>query len=124
MYEAVNEIPVTGCGTVWTSPSMGQEYLLVGDQFLYFGTMFPHSLLNPNQIQAFDGDVNDSPFDATNSIGMDCEDAFVPFEMMGMMVYFETRVSTDWEIKHLPLIHITGDMWNLTDDVIFPTGKS
>ena len=49
-YDAMNEIPVTGCGTVWMSPSMGQEYLLVGDQFLYFGTMLPHLLLNPNQI--------------------------------------------------------------------------
>ena len=123
-YEVVNEIPVTGCGTVWMSPCMGQEYLLVGDQFLYFGTMLPHSLLNPNQIRAFDVDVNDNPFDATNSIGMDCEDAFALFEMMGTMVYFELRVPTDWEIKHLPQIHITGNTWNPMDDSIFPAGKS
>ena len=47
-------------------------------------------------------DINDNPFDATSLIGMDCEDAFVPFEMIVMMVYFELRVPTDWEIKHLP----------------------
>ena len=82
------------------------------------------SLLNPNQIRASDVDTNDNPFDATNSIGMDCEDAFVPFEMMGMMVYFESRVPMDWEIKHLPRIHITGDTWNSMDDAIFPAGKS
>ena len=61
MYEAMNEIPVAGCGTVCTSPSMGQEYLLVGDQFLYFGTMLPHSVLNPNQIRAFDVDITTTP---------------------------------------------------------------
>ena len=42
---------------------------------------------------------------ATNLIGMDCKDVFVPFEMMGMMVYFESRVPMDWEIKHLPQIY-------------------
>ena len=49
MYDAVNEILITGCGTVWMSPSMGREYLLVGNQFFYFSTMLPDSLLNLNQ---------------------------------------------------------------------------
>ena len=50
MYDTtVKEIPVTGCGTVWTSPDTGCEYLIIGDQFLFFGMMLSESSLNPNQ---------------------------------------------------------------------------
>ena len=77
MYEAMNEIPVAGCCTVWMSPCTGNEYLLVGGQFLYFGMMLPHSLLNPNQIQAYDIEVNDNPFDEMDPIGMDCDDIYM-----------------------------------------------
>ena len=48
-YDTVKEIPIAGCGTVWMSPNTGHKYLIVGDQFLYFGTMLSESLLNPNQ---------------------------------------------------------------------------
>jgi hypothetical protein len=33
-YEPVKEVMVARCGTVWTSPNTGHEYLLVGDQML------------------------------------------------------------------------------------------
>ena len=106
------------------SPRTGNTYLLVGDQFLYFGTMLPHSLLNPNQIQAYNIEVNDNPFDETDPIVMDCDDIYVTFDTKGTLVYFELRVPMDWEIKHLPCIHITGDRWNLMSDSMFPAGKS
>ena len=51
MCEPVKEIPpVPRSCTVWTSLDTGQEYLLVGDQMLWFGTQLDHSLINPNQI--------------------------------------------------------------------------
>ena len=40
-YDAVKEIPIAGCGTVWTLPRTGCEHLLVGVQFLFIGTMLP-----------------------------------------------------------------------------------
>ena len=123
-YKAMNKILVARCGTVWMSPHTGNEYLLVGNQFLYFGMMLPHSLLNPNQIQACNIEVNGNPFDKTDPIGMDCDNIYVPFDTKGTLVYFESRVLTDWEIKHLPHIHITGNRWNLMSDGVFPAGKS
>ena len=123
-YEAMNEIPVARCGTVWTSLHTGNEYLLVSGQFLYFGMMLPQSLLNPNQIQAYDIEVNDNSFDKTDPIGVDCNNIYVPFDTKGTLVYFESRVLMDWEIKHLPRIHITGDRWNPMSDNVFPAGKS
>ena len=123
-YEAMNGIPVAGCGTVWMSPHTGNKYLLVGNQFLYFSMMLPHSLLNPNQIRAYHVKVNDNPFNETDPIGMDYDDIYVPFNTKGTLVYFESRVLMDWEIKHLPHIHITGNRWNLTSNGVFPAGKS
>ena len=123
-YKAMNEIPVARCGTVWTSPHTGNEYLLVGDQFLYFGMMLPHSLLNPNQIRAYNIEVNGNPFNEMDPIGMDCDDIYVPFDAKGTLVYFELRVPMDWEIKHLSHIHITGNRWNPMNDGVFPAGKS
>jgi hypothetical protein len=37
-YEPVKEVMVGRCCTVWTSPDTGREFLLVGDQMLWFGT--------------------------------------------------------------------------------------
>jgi hypothetical protein len=39
------------------------EYLLVGDQMLWFGTLLPSSLINPNQLWAYGLPFNDNPFD-------------------------------------------------------------
>ena len=61
-YDPIQEIPVARCCTVWTSDQTGIDYLLVGDQMLWFGTLLPNSLLNPNQIRAFGLEVFDNPF--------------------------------------------------------------
>jgi len=102
----------------------GQDYLLVGDQFLYFGEALPNSLLNPNQLRAFGVEVYDNPFDESQDIGMDCRDIFIPLHTIVSNVYFESRVPTDWEVKHLPRIYITSDHWDPTDDCILPECKS
>ena len=112
MYEAMNEIPVAGCGTVWMSPHTGNEYLLVGNQFLYFGMMLPHSLLNPNQIWAYNIEVN-----ATLSIkwiqllGMDCDDIYVPFAILRGPWYTlsqEYRWTGRSNIYHIFILQETG----------------
>ena len=36
-YKPISEIPLACCGTVWTDPTTTQDYLLVGDQMLWFG---------------------------------------------------------------------------------------
>jgi hypothetical protein len=61
-YEPVKEIIVARCGTVSTSPNTGIEYLLVGDQMLWFRSQMDHSLINPNQIHEYGILVYDTPF--------------------------------------------------------------
>ena len=109
-YDPVKEIPIARCCTVWTSDE-GKEYLLVGDEMLWFGNTLTHSLLNPNQLRAYGLLVKDNPFDA-NEFGIDADEDFIPFETMGTIVYFDSRVPTDWETTHLPAILLTADTWD------------
>jgi hypothetical protein len=52
-YEPVKEVMVARCGTVWMSLNTGHEYLLVGDQMLWFGNQMDHLLINPNKIHEY-----------------------------------------------------------------------
>ena len=103
-YQPIQEIPVARCCTVWTDQDDSVEYLLVGDQMLWFGTLLPHSLINPNQLRAYGHDVNDDPFDTTRDFGIDSEQVLIPFDTTGTVVHFESRTPTEWEKTHLPVI--------------------
>jgi hypothetical protein len=119
-YQPVQEIPVARCCTVWTNQQDSMEYLLVGDQMLWFGTLLPHSLINPNQLRAYGLDVNDDPFDSNRAFGIDSDRAFIPFNTTGTVVHFESRVPTEWDKTHLPVILLTSDTWNPADEILHP----
>jgi phage-related tail fiber protein len=92
---------------------------------LWFRTQLPHSLINPNQLRAYGIDVNDDPFDSTRDFGIDSKQAFIPFDTMGTIVHFESRTpATEWEKTHLPIILITSDVWNPTEEVLCPEKQS
>jgi hypothetical protein len=42
---------------------------------------------------------------------------------MGTIVYFESRVPTDWETRDLPIIMLTGEDWDRVN-VGFGNGRS
>jgi hypothetical protein len=91
---------------------------------LWFGTLLPNSLINPNQIRSHGIMVNDDPFDPTRQLGIESDDAFIPFNATGTVVYFETRVPNDWEKTHLPIILLTGEEWDPTQELLFPAKQS
>ena len=49
---------------------------------------------------------------------------FIPFDTMGTVVHFELHVPTEWEKTHLPTILITGEDWNLMEEVLRPNVSS
>jgi hypothetical protein len=110
-YEPIKEVMVARCGTVWTSPDTGREYLLVGDQMLWFGNQMKHSLINPNQIREYGLPVYDDPF-SKSLFGIDGNETFIPFNTTGTIVHFDTRVPTDWETRNLPIVMLTGEEWD------------
>ena len=110
-YQPVQEIYIARCCTVWTSHDTGREYLLVGEQMLWFGDKMENSLINPNQIRAYGINVFDNPF-RDNAIGIEHDDVFIPFDTTGTVVHFQSRSPTDWEQQHLPVIILTSDRWD------------
>jgi hypothetical protein len=82
------------------------------------------SLLNPNQLCTFGGNVNGNTFDLKKDLGIQCDEAFIPCDSIGMIVHFEARVLTKWEMKHLPMILLTGDQWDPLDELMCPEQKS
>jgi hypothetical protein len=103
---------------VWTDQTDSIEYLLVGNQMLWFGTRMPNSLLNPNQMRAYGLGVYDDPFDTSRTFGIDSDEAFIPFDTTGTVVHFESRVPTEWEKTHLPIILLTNEDWNPSQEML------
>ena len=62
-YAPVQDIPVARCCTVCTDDE-GKEYLLVGDEMLWFGTALENLLINTNQIRSDGLSINDEPLNA------------------------------------------------------------
>ena len=114
-YQPVSEVPLARCCTVWTDQSDSSEHLLVADQMLWFGTQLPNSLINPNQLRAYGLSVNDNPFDNSSAFGIDSKNLFIPFDTMGTVVHFDTRVPTEWEKNLIYLLYYlrekTGTHW-------------
>ena len=81
--------------TVWMDSTMLREYLIIGDQFLWFGTMMNHSIINPNKIRELNIPVQDNNFYAT-VFGIEAEKAIKPLTYKGTVIRFESRVPTAW----------------------------
>jgi hypothetical protein len=123
-YSSIQEIVVARCCTVWMDQTNSMEYLLVGNQMLWFGTLLPNSLINPNQIWAYGSTINDDPFDMTRFFGINTDPTVIPFNTTGTVVHFESRVPTEWEKTHLPIILITNKEWNPSKEVLRPGNSS
>jgi hypothetical protein len=81
-----------------------------------------HSLINPNQIREYGIPMYNNPF-SQSQFGIDCNDDFISFNTTGTIVYFESRVPTDWETRNLPIIMLTGEDWDPVN-VGFGNGRS
>ena len=75
-YDPVQEIPIAQCCTVWTSYEV-KEYLLVGNEMLWFGNTLADSLINTNQLREYGILVKDKPFN-TNKFGINTDEEFHP----------------------------------------------
>ena len=89
----------------------GKEYLLVGDEMIWFGNTLADSLINPSQLREYGLLVKENPFNA-NEFGIDAYEDFIQFDKKGTIIYFNYRVPTDWEMTHLPVIILTADTWD------------
>jgi hypothetical protein len=70
------------------------------------------------------GGLRHDPFDLTHHFGIDSEQAFIPFDTTGTVVYFQLRTPTEWEKTHLPVLLLTSNVWNPTEEVLRPGKQS
>ena len=94
----------------------GTKSILIMNEVLYFGGKLDQSLINPNQIRHYGIAVSDNPYDVDKSLGIDHEQDFIPFELEGGTVYFETTYPTMDEIEMHPHLVLTdgGVPWDPT----------
>jgi NhaP-type Na+/H+ and K+/H+ antiporter len=68
--------------------------------------------------------VNDDPFDTRRVFGIYSDDDVIPYDTTGTVVHFESRVPTKQEKTHLPIILLTGEDWNPTQEILRPVKQN
>jgi hypothetical protein len=105
-YAATTNVPVATCATLITD-TYGQSFILIGHEMLYFGPAMERSLLNQNQIRHYGGTVQDDYTRTDKEFGIHLEGIFIPFEMKGTTISFNSRFPSNQEIDDLPHIVMT-----------------
>ena len=114
------DVPIGTVATAWVDPSLGETFVLVFPQTLYFGERMKHSLLCPNQLRAFGIVVDDTPrqFDrqSTHSITIPGENVVIPLEQNGVISYFESHLPSDDELENCRRLVLCSDVpWDPND---------
>jgi hypothetical protein len=102
-YEPLKQVPVATCATITTTQS-GREWLVIGNEMLYFGEKMDRSLINPNQIRMNGIRVDESPTEEV--FGISAKGLFIPFESKGTTVYWDSRAPTFDKIDDLDIPHL------------------
>ena len=119
-YKAVQNIPVVTGAMVWTNPMEGTAYLLVFHESLWMGDKLDHTLVNPNQLQAYGVSVQDNPFD-TKPLSITTDDVSVNLYSEGMIICGDTRMPTESKLGQLPWLILTSPHdWD-PHNVCFPS---
>lgn len=105
-FAPIKDVPVARAATAWRDEN-GATYIIIANEVLFFGPEMDHSLINPNQIRHCGIPVSDNPYDATKALGIDHDEAFIPFQTEGSTVYFTTYVPSDDDLNNYPHIELT-----------------
>jgi hypothetical protein len=123
-YQAMKGIPIVSAETAWTDKESGETIILFFNQ--WYGDKISHSLIYPNQLCYHGIPVCDDITDRNRRFGIEVHsDFFIPFEMKGTTIYFESRVPSKWEMQNCRIIVMTDNsVWdpeNVTIASIKPT---
>ena len=111
-YEAMSNIPVCTCATAITVPATGETMILVFHQSLFFGDQLDHSLINPNQVRHFLGNiVHDHPFDRAHPAAVYHPQVTIPLFMRGTFSCFKSRSPTPEELRTSVHIDMTSSAY-------------
>ena len=75
-------------------------------EFLWMDDKSDHTLVNPNQLQAYGVSIQDNPFD-TKTLSITTDDVSVKLYSEGMIICGDTRTPTDSKLGQLPWLILT-----------------
>ena len=117
---SLSDVPIGTCATVFDDPNTGQSFLLVVNEAIYLGDRMSHSLLCPNQLRSNGVQVFDVPLQfggLKHCIDIVEHDLQIPLQLHGTFSYFDSRVPTDDELRHL-------DRFELTSEIVWEPSSS
>ena len=108
-HEAMEDVEVASAYTAYDNPDDCRTYILEFNEGLWFGNRMDHSLINPNQVRMTGISLCDDPFDPNRALGIDIEShpLFIPFQLKGTTIFFETRRPKPEEYFSCPRITMT-----------------
>ena len=122
-YEAVRNIPVVTGATVWTNAADGTAYLLIFHESLWMGNRLDNTLVNPNQLRAYDVSIQDNPFDA-KQLCITTDDTSVELYSEGTIICGDTWTPTEAKLSELPRLILTSPHdWD-PHNICFPSCNS
>ena len=92
--------------TLWTNSADGTAYLLIFHESLWMGDKLDHTLVNPNQLQAYGVSIQDNPFD-TKPLSITTDDVSVKLYSEGTIICGDTQTPTESELSQLPRLILT-----------------
>jgi hypothetical protein len=107
-YQSMTDIPIVSAAMAWTDEETGETIVLYFNQVLWYGDKLDHCLINPNQLRHQGIPVCDDITDWNRRFGIELYgESFIPFEMKGTTIYFESRVPTNWEMQNCRVVVVT-----------------
>lgn len=111
--EPTKDIPIVTAATAYDCAENEQTYILVFNEYLWYGGDLDHSLHNPNQIRHNGIELCDNPFDATHRLEIDTGIIKIPLQQRGTKLGFRSMVSTRHELQDCYHIKMTNiKPWN------------
>ena len=120
-YNAITDVPVVTRATLWTSPHDGDEYILIFNEALWMGDTLQHTLVNPNQLEAYGTTIQDNPFSPSPLSFDPTNGPVIPLTTMGTIIYCTTRAPSDQELSSLPHITLSSSATWDPHKVVFPS---
>ena len=109
-YDAKKDVPIVSAATAWTHPDTGETFILDYHQALWYGKEVANSLLNPNQMRFYGHRVSDDITDKDRRFGIEADNMlYIPFDMKGTVISFDSRVPTDQELQDCRHVTMTSD---------------
>ena len=102
-YEPIRNVPIATAATGYTSAD-GRDYILIFHEALWMPSL-DHSLINPNQLRAYDVMVQDNPYSEQPMQITNPDGEFTAcLVSKGTTIYMDTWTPSDQDLSTLPHI--------------------